>query len=129
MRPLPRTRPSVRRNLRREGAQGEEIAVRFLVEQGYRIIERNFRFRRKGEIDIVARDGEYLVFCEVKMRTSDAFGLPEYAVTPMKQETIRRVAAAYLAVKDISGQPCRFDVVTIRCGGKTPAITLLRNAF
>ena len=118
-----------RRNLRREGAQGEEIAARFLVEQGFRIIERNFRFRRKGEIDIVAREGEYLVFCEVKMRTNDEYGIPEYAVTPRKQETIRRIAAAYLALREISGQPCRFDVVTIRFEGKRPAMSLLRNAF
>jgi putative endonuclease len=117
------------RNLRREGARGEEIAARFLVEQGYRIVERNFRFRRKGEIDIVARDGEDLVFCEVKMRRNDEYGLPEYAVTPAKQETIRMVAAAYLAMRGISGRPCRFDVVTIRFEGNTPAVTLLRNAF
>ena len=120
---------TLRRNLRREGARGEEIAARFLIEQGYRIVERNFRFRRKGEIDIVAREGEYLVFCEVKMRTNDEYGLPEYAVTPRKQETIRRVAAAYLAMRGISGQSCRFDVVTIRFEGMTPAMTLLRNAF
>ena len=118
-----------RRNLRREGARGEEIAARFLVGEGYRIVERNFRFRRKGEIDIVAREGEYLVFCEVKMRTNDEYGLPEYAVTSSKQETIRRVAAAYLAVRGISGQSCRFDVVTIRFEGITPVLTLLRNAF
>jgi putative endonuclease len=129
MKPLPGTRPPLRRNLRREGARGEEIAARFLVEQGFRIVERNFRFRRKGEIDIVAREGEYLVFCEVKMRTNDEYGLPEYAVTPMKQETIRRIAAAYLAIREIRGQPCRFDVVTIRLEGNTPAMTLLRNAF
>ena len=120
---------SLRRNFRREGARGEEIAARFLVEQGYRIVERNFRFRRKGEIDIVAREGEYLVFCEVKMRTNDEYGLPEYAVTPRKQETIRRVAAAYLALRGIRGQSCMFDVVTIRFEGVRPVMTLLRNAF
>jgi putative endonuclease len=137
MNPQPLTPPpdgripgrTLRRNLRREGARGEEIAARFLVGEGYRIVERNFRFRRKGEIDIVAREGEYLVFCEVKMRTNDEYGLPEYAVTPSKQETIRRVAAAYLAVRGISGQSCRFDVVTIRFEGITPVLTLLRNAF
>jgi putative endonuclease len=120
---------TIRRNLRREGARGEEIAARFLAGHGYRILERNFRFKRKGEIDIVAREGEYLVFCEVKMRTNDSYGLPEYAVTPLKQETIRRTAAAYLALKGIQGQPCRFDVVTIRFRGMAPEITLLRNAF
>jgi putative endonuclease len=133
MRPDPGTPPPPRRspgrNLRREGTRGEEIAARFLVQQGYRIVERNFRFKRKGEIDIVARDGEYLVFCEVKMRTTDSYGLPEYAVTPWKQETIRRIAAAYLALRGISGQSCRFDVVTVRLDGNVPVMTLLRNAF
>jgi Holliday junction resolvase-like predicted endonuclease len=63
------------------------------------------------------------------MRTNDEYGLPEYAVTPLKQETIRRVAAAYLAMRGISGQSCRFDVVTIRFEGARPVMTLLRNAF
>ncbi len=125
----PAERRIPRRNLRTEGTRGEEIAVRFLAAHGYRIVERNFRHRRTGEIDIVARDGEDLVFCEVKMRTNDAFGPPEYAVTASKQETIRRVASAYLAVRGIAGQACRFDVVTIVEGGGPPAITLLRNAF
>jgi putative endonuclease len=126
---MPGTISASRRNLRREGAHGEEIASRFLVEHGYRIIERNFRFRRSGEIDIIARDGDELVFCEVKMRWSDAFGLPEEAVTPSKQRRIRKIAAAYLAVKGIEDRPCRFDVVSIRSGAGPPAITLLRNAF
>jgi len=118
-----------RRNLRGEGARGEEIAAGFLAARGYRIVERNFRHRRTGEIDIVARDGEDLVFCEVKMRTNDAFGPPEYAVTWSKQETIRRVASAYLAIHGITGRSCRFDVVTIVEGGGPPAITLFKNAF
>ena len=124
--PIP---PLARRNFRREGARGEEIAAGYLVENGYRIIAKNFRFRRAGEIDIVAREGDDLVFCEVKMRGSDAYGPPEYAVTPMKQRTIRKIAAAYLALNGIEGQPCRFDVVMIRSGAGPPAITLLRNAF
>jgi putative endonuclease len=126
---LPPVNHALRRNLRGEGARGEEIAARFLLERGFRIVERNFRFRRIGEIDIVAREGEYLVFCEVKMRTNDEYGLPEFAVTPSKQETIRRVASAYLAMKGISDTPCRFDVVTIRFEGALPVITLLRIAF
>jgi len=129
MTPLPGTRLRLHRNFRREGAQGEEMAARFLSGEGYRVIERNFRFKREGEIDIVARDGENLVFCEVKMRTNDEFGLPEYAVTASKQRTIRRIANAYLAIHGISGQPCRFDVVTIRFNGNTPVVTLLKNAF
>jgi putative endonuclease len=127
--PSPPARPPQRRNLRRDGAAAEDLAARYLAGEGYRIIERNFRFRRMGEIDIIARDGMDIVFCEVKMRTSGAYGLPEYAVTPAKQATIRRVASAYLALKGIDGQACRFDVVTIRGGGLRPVVTLFKNAF
>ncbi len=129
MRPLFPQSPPGRRNLRREGTEGEEIASRHLVSCGYRILERNFRFRRCGEIDIIARDGDDLVFCEVKTRTGSAYGLPEEAVTPAKQETIRRVAGAYLAIRGIEGLPCRFDVVTVVPGKSAPVITLFKNAF
>jgi putative endonuclease len=117
------------RNLRHEGALGEDLAVRYLRENGYLILERNFRYRNRGEIDIIARDGQDLVFCEVKMRACDAYGLPEEAVTRTKQATIRRIASAYLALKGSGGGPCRFDVVSIRLGGNSTAITLLKNAF
>lgn len=118
-----------RRNLRAEGAAGEELAIRFLKEQGYSIVEQNYRYRRKGEIDIIARDGEYLVFCEVKSRKDDSFGPPEYAVTPLKQRTIRRIAETYLFMHGIRDQACRFDVVTIRFHEGVPALGLIKNAF
>ncbi len=118
-----------RRNLRAEGAAGEELAVRFLKENGYSIVEQNYRYRRKGEIDIIARDADYLVFCEVKLRRDDSFGPPEYAVTPLKQRTIRRIAEAYLFEHGIREQACRFDVVTIRFHDGVPVLGLIKNAF
>ena len=118
-----------KRNFRREGADGEELAARYLRERGYTIVEQNFRFSRMGEIDIIARDGEYLVFCEVKTRKNEEYGPPEYAVTSQKQNTIRRIAGAYLYLRGITGQACRFDGVTIRFEGETPRLTLIQNAF
>lgn len=118
-----------KRNHRAEGAEGEALAVRFLKNQGYSIVEQNYRYRRKGEIDIIARDGEYLVFCEVKSRRDESFGPPEYAITPLKQRTIRRIAEAYVFVQGIREQACRFDVVTIRYHEGAPVLDLIKNAF
>jgi len=118
-----------RRNLRLAGASGEEEAARFLEAHGFRIVERNFRFRTMGEIDIIAEEGDELVFCEVKTRWGDGFGAPEEAVTAAKQRTIRKIAAAYLALRGIGDRPCRCDVVSIRRGGVASEVTLFRNAF
>ena len=117
------------RNLRVEGAAGEALAVRLLREHGYTIVELNYRYKRKGEIDIIARDGEDLVFCEVKSRSDDEFGPPEYAVTPLKQSRIRRIAEAYLFTHGITNQACRFDVVTVRFREAGPEFELFKNAF
>jgi putative endonuclease len=96
------------------GKEGEEIARKLLEDRGYEIIETNYRFGKGGEIDIIAKapDG-YLVFTEVKLRTSLKYGLPEYAITKGKQNQIKKLAAAYLYIRNINDQPCRFDVVCI----------------
>jgi len=120
---------AARRNLRQAGASGEEEAARYLEAHGFRIVERNFRFRRMGEIDIIAEEGDELVFCEVKTRWGDGFGTPEEAVTPLKQRTIRKIAAAYMALRGVAGRPCRCDVVSIRRGGAASTVELFRNAF
>lgn len=98
---------------RTAGGSGEGIAAAHLRSIGYTIVERNYRFGR-GEIDIVARDGPTLVFCEVKLRRTDEFGLPEAAVTARKQRQIRFVAQGYLLERGIRDTDCRFDVVGIR---------------
>jgi putative endonuclease len=107
----------------------EDRVAEYLANQGYRIIERNFQYGRKGEIDIIAIDGEDLVFCEVKSRSNDEFGPPEYALTPLKQQRIRRAALAYLAFNGMRDQACRFDVVAVKWEENRGHITLLRNAF
>lgn len=111
-----------------KGSWGEEIARKHLLNIGMQIIETNYRYGHE-EIDIVARDGDVLVFCEVKARTTDKYGEPEYAITPSKQKRIRRVALAYLVEKEIKNQDCRFDVVAIKGSGPKAEIRYISNAF
>lgn len=111
------------------GTDSEELAAVYLIGKGYRIIKRNFRFGRNGEIDIVALDGDTLVFIEVKARSSVSFGLPEMAVTPSKQRTLRMVARGYCYVHATIGQECRFDVIAIDLYRRPPEIRHIVNAF
>ncbi len=94
------------------GRQGELAALSHLVGKGYRILERNYRYRR-NEIDIIAKEGATLCFIEVKTRASRAAGDPLEAVTPEKQREIIRAASAYLAHLGEPEPDCRFDVVGI----------------
>lgn len=112
-------------NKRSLGTAWEEQAAEFLKREGCEILERNFRGKR-GEIDLIARDGRYLVFVEVKYRKTAGSGLPEEAVNYRKQQTISRVALEYLLKQRLpETMPCRFDVVAI-CGNR---IRHIRNAF
>ncbi len=110
------------------GRAGEAMARQYLEEHGFTIVETNYRFGH-GEIDIIARDGEDLVFCEVKARWNDQYGPPEYAVTPKKQQQVRNIAERYLYERGIREQACRFDVVAIEVKDGIPEIRHLRNAF
>ena len=102
------------------GAQGEDLATDYLKTKAFKILVRNYR-QKTGEIDIIARDGECLVFIEVKTRTSLRFGQPYEAVTPKKQAQINRVALDYITRNKLHNQPMRFDVVSvlIQKNGKT----------
>ncbi len=115
-------------NTRVTGNHGEQLAMRFLRRQGLEILEMNYQYGH-GEIDIVAREGEVLVFCEVKTRYSDEYGPPECAITPKKQSQVRKSAEAYLYEHEIREQVCRFDVVAIRMRGREPEIRYIKNAF
>lgn len=115
-------------NRRIQGKAGEDLAARFLEQNGCKIIERNYRFER-GEIDLIAEDGDELVFVEVKARHSSVFGTPEDAVTEEKQEQVRTVADGYLFERDIENRPCRFDVVAIEFKNSKTEIRHIRNAF
>ena len=108
--------------------RGENIAARFLEKTGFTIQTRNYRYGH-GEIDIIAADGEYTVFVEVKTRTSSSYGPPEHAVTPAKQKQLVRVARGYMFEKQRFDLPCRFDVVTVDLSRGEPDIGHIRNAF
>jgi len=106
------------------GRQGEDIAVGFLQARGYRILQRNWRCHA-GEIDIVARDGKYLCFVEVKTRDSVRCGVAEEAVDFKKRKQLSKLACLYLSDHGLEEVPVRFDVVAIS-GTQT---RLIRNAF
>ncbi len=113
---------------RQFGQAGEEIAARYLEQHGYRIIARNYR-TRAGEIDIIARDRDTLVFVEVKTRRSVYFGNPKYAVDRRKQQKISRAALFYLQDTGQSRVKARFDVVSILSAGGRTDVELVKNAF
>lgn len=111
------------------GRWGEEVAASFLEKKGYQILERQFHFHHT-EIDLIARDGDYLVFVEVKTRSSADFGWPEEALTPRKKYHLRRAAEGYLYLNNLNNIDCRFDVVSIFFGpGGQPEIEHFENAF
>lgn len=111
------------------GREGEAAAAAYLSAQGYQIRARNVRYRQ-GEIDLVAEEGGYLVFIEVKTRTGSGYGTPAEAVTPQKQRQLFRLAQLYLAVTGQGERPCRFDVVGVEPGADGRwRCTLIRNAF
>ena len=115
-------------NRRSKGREGENLAAQFLEKKGYSILERNYRFER-GEIDIVAKEGQELVFVEVKSRHSKQYGAPEESVTPAKEAQLKKVAEGYLYEHNIENQSCRFDIVTITYQRGTPVLRLIPNAF
>ncbi len=113
----------------RLGARGEDLAASHLKLLGFEILERNFR-ARSGEIDIVAQDGEYIVFVEVKARRPGRFGRAAEQITSAKRRRIVRTARAYIAARGLEGRPCRFDVVAIDIlPGGTAAVDVVEGAF
>ena len=100
------------RNRRKTGSMYEQAAGVWLEQKGWEILEYNYRCRA-GEIDIIARDGETLVFCEVKYRSGPEKGSPLEAVGVKKQQTIFRCALFYMTERHMQDVPCRFDVIGI----------------
>ena len=113
------------------GAWGEEKAVRFLQQQGYSLVTRNFR-SRFGEIDIIVENDDFLVFVEVRLRKTTNFGAPEETVDARKQQKLRLTAEHYLQKKSTNKQP-RFDVVALyaKDGMDTKPLPVrhIKNAF
>jgi putative endonuclease len=110
------------------GEQGETLAAKRLKKAGYKIIETNYR-TRLGEIDIIAKDKDTIVFVEVKSRRSVKFGNPKQAVTLRKQKKISMVALYYLKTTGQSTAKARFDVVTVISNQDRPQVEIIKNAF
>ena len=112
------------------GNRGENTAVRFLKQKGYRILFRNHK-NQFGEIDIIALDQEWIVFVEVKTRSSTAAGHPTEAVTTSKQIQLTKLAMVFLKQHKLLNHRARFDVVSIiwPAGSKEPLIQHYVNAF
>lgn len=120
----------LRRKRRREGLGplGESLAARFLEARGWRILERGYR-TLGAEIDIIARDGEDIVFVEVKALRSAGHGYPEERVETAKQRRISRAALAYVRKKRLHGANLRFDVVSVLMDGDEVEISHYPEAF
>ena len=112
----------------RLGTVGEDLACAELEKLGYRVRERNYR-TRFGEIDVVAMDGDTVVFVEVKTKTSGDFGDPVEEVTPQKQRQIVSMGEWYHSFNCASHTPCRFDVVAIDLSLMPAKITHYKDAF
>ena len=111
------------------GESGEDLACRELGARGYAILARRYRTRH-GEIDIVARDGDTIVFVEVRLKTTGEFGTAAESVTPWKQRRVAAMAVDYLARNRLTDRPCRFDVVAIDLLERgDPQITVIQSAF
>ena len=112
----------------RLGKLGEDLACRELGTRGYVILARRYR-TKYGEIDIVARDDDTIVFVEVKTRGRAEFGSGAEAVTWWKRERMARMATVYLERQHLLDRPCRFDVVEITLDAAGRRIEVYRNAF
>jgi putative endonuclease len=110
------------------GAWGEDLALRYLIQNRYELVERNYRTRR-GEIDLIVRKDEALVFVEVKLRRGTGYGDPLEAVTPRKQSTLRSVAEHYLYARRPHYDTLRFDVIGILADRPDVRIHHVEDAF
>ena len=106
------------------GAEGEDLSAAWYEARGYEVLARNWRCR-EGELDLVLHRGGTMVFCEVKTRSSLAFGSPLEAVTPVKQRRIRRLAAAWLRESGDHASDVRFDVAAVLHGD----VEVVEHAF
>lgn len=109
------------------GKFGEELAVNYLVGKGYQILERNWHNIHK-EIDIIAKDGKFLVIVEVKARQTDEYGNPDIAVTKKKQRMLIAAANAYIFNKSLDVET-RFDIISIVFKDGEPIIEHIEDAF
>ena len=110
------------------GKYGELEAARYLQKQGYKLYDVNYRCRF-GEIDLICTKGQYLVFVEVKTRSSEAYGTPAEAVTASKQQLIARGGLAWLKLLGNPEIHFRFDIAEVRITGRKAEVNVIKNAF
>lgn len=111
------------------GKRGEKIACDYLVNNGYKIIKRNFHFGKLGELDIIAEKDNYIVFVEVKIQCTDSFGDAHFWITPQKQKKLRKAAEGFFYVNKIQNKDCRFDAIFIDFREDPPIVDHIENAF
>ena len=122
-------RPGRRDPRRSVGELGEATVAAWYEGDGYEVLDRNWRCR-DGEIDLVVARDPVIVFCEVKTRRGEAFGVPAEAVTPTKQRRIRGLAARWLAEHRVRAPAIRFDVASVRLAdGGDPQVEIITDAF
>ena len=109
------------------GRRGEDMAATYLAQQGYEIVQRNWRCST-GEVDIIARKGNTLIFVEVRTRRSRRFGTAEESITPAKQARLMELAQAYLQAFQINNCSWQIDVIAIQLGPGLPYINHIENA-
>lgn len=114
---------------RSKGIDSESIAIEYLLDKGYKIVKRNFKFGKSGEIDIIARHGNVLVFIEVKSRKSYEYGSPAESVPQSKRNSIFHAARGYLYVNKLDNIESRFDFIGIDLRNQPPIIEHIENAF
>jgi putative endonuclease len=110
------------------GREGERVAERYLVNKGYRVVERNYRCRG-GEVDLILLDRRIIVFVEVKTRSDHGFGNPLEAVEPRKQQRMILAARLFIHQRKLHERDARFDVVGISWPGIAPVVEHVQNAF
>ncbi len=110
------------------GKSGEDRAVNFLQQKGFSVIKKNYR-TPDGEIDIIAQDGDTIVFVEVKSRRSLSYGAPEAAVDSMKKNQIKKIANQFISHYQLFDRDCRFDIVALYYEGQAVQIKYIPNAF
>ena len=113
---------------RRRGNLGEDAAARYLESRGLRVIERNWR-HRQWELDLVCRDGDTLVFVEVKTRRAGGMGSPADGLTRAKRARLVKAAGQYLTKHDLWDAPCRFDLAGVTDTGSSLDVEHIENAF
>lgn len=109
------------------GSSGEDIAVSFLENEGYTVLERNYHFER-AEVDIVAYDNQRFIFVEVKTRTGSSFEESEERLSQDQFKRVMKAGQAWLYERKMEGAPVRFDVITVLLKGSDPVVRHYKNA-